>query len=79
MHFTEEGTRNLSFLTNSSQEQVSTAMGFQAIGGFPRVLGAIDGTHVAIKGPTEDEDAYVNRKNFHSLAVQVGLYISHLQ
>ncbi|CAG2189298.1 HARBI1 [Mytilus edulis] len=39
--------------------------------GFPNVIGCIDGTHVHIQAPTEDEPAYVNRKGFHSINVQV--------
>ncbi|XP_046577986.1 putative nuclease HARBI1 [Haliotis rubra] len=46
---------------------------FHAIGGFPGVVGVIDGTHVKIIAPTEHENEYVNRKNFHSLNVQVVL------
>ncbi|VDH98346.1 Hypothetical predicted protein [Mytilus galloprovincialis] len=32
--------------------------------GFPNVIGCIDGTHVHIPAPTEDEPTYVNRKAF---------------
>lgn len=31
-------------------------------GGFPGVVGVIDGTHIGIRAPTEDPDAYINRK-----------------
>ncbi|KAL2086050.1 hypothetical protein ACEWY4_017109 [Coilia grayii] len=44
---------------------------FAAIAGFPNVIGAIDCTHVAIKVPSEGEYAYVNRKHFHSINVQI--------
>ncbi|KAK0146483.1 putative nuclease HARBI1 [Merluccius polli] len=44
---------------------------FAEIGGFPNVIGAIDCTHIAIKAPSEGEYAYVNRKHFHSLNVQI--------
>ncbi len=44
---------------------------FHAIGGFPGVIGVIDGTHVRIIAPTEHENEYVNWKNFHSLNVPV--------
>lgn len=44
---------------------------FGRINGFPRVIGAIDGTHIPIKGPAIEEPIYVNRKNYHSLNVQV--------
>ena len=40
------------------------------IAGFPNVIGCIDGTHFAIKCPSVDEPAFVNRKGFHSLNVQ---------
>lgn len=33
-------------------------------GGFPGVVGVIDGTHISIRAPTEDPDAYINRKKF---------------
>ncbi len=44
---------------------------FMHIAGFPGVVGVIDGTHVQIIAPSEDEDAYVNRKRYHSINVQV--------
>lgn len=44
---------------------------FYSIAGFPKTVGVIDGTHVAIKAPSIDEPTYVNRKQFHSINVQV--------
>ena len=44
--------------------------GFYDKGGFPGVIGCVDGTHVKIQGPTENEHDYVNRKGFHSINVQ---------
>lgn len=41
------------------------------IAGFPGVVGVIDGTHVRIIAPSEDEAVFVNRKNFHSINVQI--------
>lgn len=39
---------------------------------FPDVLGIIDGTQIAVTAlPVEIENAYVNRKGFHSINVQV--------
>ncbi|CAC5376497.1 unnamed protein product [Mytilus coruscus] len=35
---------------------------FYRLSGFPNVLGAIDGTHVRIQAPSEDESSFVYRK-----------------
>ncbi|CAG2207300.1 HARBI1 [Mytilus edulis] len=37
---------------------------------MPNTVGCVDGTLIAIKRPTEREDAYVCRKMFHALNVQ---------
>lgn len=37
---------------------------------FTNVIGCIDGTCVRILAPSTDENAYVNRKGFHSINVQ---------
>ena len=45
---------------------------FYEVAGFPGVLGCIDGTHIPIIAPPgPQEPMFVNRKNFHSLNVQV--------
>ena len=44
---------------------------FVHLQGFPNVFGCIDGTHVRIQRPADDEFQYVNRKNYHSINVQV--------
>lgn len=38
---------------------------------FPGVVGCVDCTHIAIVAPNEDEHIFVNRKNYHSLNVQL--------
>ena len=35
------------------------------------MVGAIDGTHIRIVAPREHEAEYINRKNYHSLNIQV--------
>ena len=43
---------------------------FFDIAHFPNVLGCIDGSHVRIKPPSEDEFINVNRKGYHSINMQ---------
>ena len=38
--------------------------------GFPQVVGAVDGCHVAILAPNENPADYVNRKGFYSIILQ---------
>uniref|UniRef100_A0AAZ1XUX0 Putative nuclease HARBI1 n=1 Tax=Oreochromis aureus TaxID=47969 RepID=A0AAZ1XUX0_OREAU len=44
---------------------------FMDIAGFHGVVGVIDGTHGRIIAPSEDEAVFVNRRNFHSINVQI--------
>eukprot|EP00743_Colponemidia_sp_Colp-15_P006483 GILK01006978.1.p1 GENE.GILK01006978.1~~GILK01006978.1.p1 ORF type:complete len:451 (-),score=22.95 GILK01006978.1:120-1472(-) len=37
---------------------------------FPRVVGAVDGSHIAIRPPRVHPDSYVNRKGYHSMVLQ---------
>lgn len=45
--------------------------GFYEIAGMPCTIGAVDGTHILVKPPKEEEWTYVNRKGQHSINVQV--------
>lgn len=47
------------------------AQDFAALHGFPCVIGCVDGTHIAIQSPVEDERTFVNRKGYHSINVMV--------
>ncbi|KAK0148560.1 putative nuclease HARBI1 [Merluccius polli] len=62
---------NVTNLSTKAQISKSYILFFAEIAGFPNVIGAIDCTHIAIKAPSEGEYAYVNRKHFHSLNVQI--------
>lgn len=44
---------------------------FREIANFPGVIGDIDGTHIRIVAPKECEAEYINRKNYHSLNIQL--------
>ncbi|MGH0167605.1 UNVERIFIED_CONTAM: hypothetical protein FKN15_053095 [Acipenser sinensis] len=44
---------------------------FYEIAGFPNVVGAVDGTHIKIQAPYQNENIYVNRKGYHSINVQI--------
>lgn len=52
--------------------------GFEENSGFPKIIGAIDGTHIRINAPKEDQRAYVNRKGYHSIHLQVFIAIFHI-
>ena len=39
---------------------------FEDEGGFPGVIGLIDGTHIRIRVPQHSLEAYINRKKIHS-------------
>ena len=43
----------------------------QSMGRFPGVVGAVDGTLIRIRAPVEEAQAYVCRKKFHALQLQV--------
>lgn len=38
---------------------------------FPGVIGAVDGTHIAILKPKDEEHNFINRKGFHSINAQI--------
>ena len=54
-----------------TQDRVKVIMeGFRQHKGMPGVIGAIDGSHIAIKAPQECPENYVNRKGFYSVVLQ---------
>ncbi|XP_052276022.1 putative nuclease HARBI1 [Dreissena polymorpha] len=54
----------------NQQEIPPVQQKFERRNGFPGILGAIDGTHIAIRAPKENPQRYVNRKQFHSIQLQ---------
>jgi len=60
--------RFINFPRNREETQ-QTKEDFHDVARFPQVLGAIDGTLIAISTPSEDEHLYVSRKGGHSLNV----------
>ncbi|XP_029164256.1 putative nuclease HARBI1 isoform X1 [Nylanderia fulva] len=50
---------------------IDTIEHFKKTCGFPNVIGAIDGTHIKIRGPPNDTASYINRKGFPFLNVQL--------
>ena len=57
-------------LPRNAREINDTKEGFYGLAGFPRVVGAIDGSLVPITAPSDNEPVYVCRKGYHAINVQ---------
>lgn len=55
----------------SPEEAEDQKRAFFDLAGFPGVFSCIDGTHIRITKPHDNEEQYVNRKSYHSINVQV--------
>ena len=55
---------------STNDECATIKNAFYLRGGFPCVIGCVDGTHVRLQAPSLHENSYVNRKGFHSINVQ---------
>lgn len=55
----------------SGDRAVTVMQGFEEASGFPRTIGAIDGTHIRINAPKKNPENYINRKGFHSIQLQL--------
>ncbi|KAJ1110785.1 hypothetical protein NDU88_008131 [Pleurodeles waltl] len=61
-----------SYIIFPQVEDLATVKGdFCALGHIPNIIGAIDGTHVALVPPRRSEQVYRNRKSYHSMNVQM--------
>lgn len=54
----------------TADEKKEAKEGLYKIAGFPCAIGCVDGTHVRIKAPPDNEPDFVNRKGYHSVNVQ---------
>lgn len=55
---------------HSLEEKQEISQGFRDIQGIGGVIGAIDGTHIRIPRPMENQKDYYYRKKYHSLLMQ---------
>ena len=55
----------------TQEECARSALKLHENNSFPCVEGIVDGTHIPILRPNIQEEAYVNRKDFHSINVQI--------
>ena len=53
-----------------TEEEVTESCRLILEHGFPQCIGAIDGTHIPIKRPSDNSSAYINRKGRYSLNIQ---------
>ncbi|KAJ1123807.1 hypothetical protein NDU88_002274 [Pleurodeles waltl] len=73
-----------SYIVFPQVEDLPTVKGdFSALGHIPNIIGAVDGTYVAlVPPPRRSEQVYRNRKSCHSMNVQMvclaDQYISHV-
>ncbi|CAK1578459.1 unnamed protein product [Parnassius mnemosyne] len=64
--------RSLFINMPTAEERLEVANDFYAIAGFPRVMGAIDCTHIKINSPGgAQSESFRNRKGYFSLNVQM--------
>lgn len=55
----------------TERRAIEVMRGFERASGFPKTIGAIDGTHIRINAPKKNPVDYINRKGFHSIQLQV--------
>ncbi|KAL2099480.1 hypothetical protein ACEWY4_003874 [Coilia grayii] len=68
--FSFEACFEVSFKHPSAAELRLIVQGFRDRWRFPQVAGAIDGTHITIRAPSENSSDYYNRKGNYSIILQ---------
>lgn len=58
-------------MPTSTSDIIKVKHGFRQIMDFPNIVGAIGGTRIPITAPTVDESLNLNKKDAHSLKIQV--------
>ena len=58
------------YMPRSASEIPGVISDFQAISGLPKVISAVDGSHIPMMAPSVNGYDYVNRKQFHSINMQ---------
>ena len=53
-----------------SSDKATIKSQFYELANLPSILGLVDGTHIRIQKPSENEADYVNRHFYHSINVQ---------
>ena len=66
---TTEASRCI-YTPRSREEVAKKKHDFYQLAGFAGVIGCIDGSHIPIVAPQEDEFVFINRKGFHSINIQ---------
>ncbi|KAJ0175613.1 hypothetical protein K1T71_008772 [Dendrolimus kikuchii] len=67
--------RASSFIQWSKEDRAIDVMcGFERTSGFPKIIGATDGTHIRINAPKLNPADYINRKGFHSIQLQLVVF-----
>lgn len=67
--------RNYYIKWPTEEEAMECATFLEEKKGFPGIIGMIDGTHIKIEAPQENHESYINRKGYHSIQLQVVIFI----
>lgn len=61
----------MQFPMSAQERQQVASKYYHNHGNIPLCLGCVDGTHIPILSPKENENMYLNRKRYHSLNAMV--------